>query len=93
LLRALPHSGDLVLLSFARDSSNGDALLAVEPQAGVIPPSHIDHRGREIDAESLNPALTQMGGDLSRPTPHIRDWPSTGGMHQVGEQCEGRSFV
>jgi secretion/DNA translocation related CpaE-like protein len=51
LLRALPHRGDLVLLSFARDS-NGDALLAV-PGEAMAATLDAARRGRDVIVADL----------------------------------------
>jgi secretion/DNA translocation related CpaE-like protein len=52
LLRALPHRGDLVLLSFARDSSNGDALLPVPGEAMAVT-LDAARRGRDVIVADL----------------------------------------
>jgi secretion/DNA translocation related CpaE-like protein len=52
LLRALPHRGDLVLLSFARDSPPGDPLLAI-PGEAMAATLDAARRGRDVIVADL----------------------------------------
>jgi secretion/DNA translocation related CpaE-like protein len=52
LLQALPHRGDLVLLSFARDSPAGDPLLAV-PGEAMAATLDAARRGRDVIVADL----------------------------------------
>jgi secretion/DNA translocation related CpaE-like protein len=52
LLQALPHRGDLVLLSFARDSLAGDPLLAV-PGEAMAATLDAARRGRDVIVADL----------------------------------------
>ena len=47
---------------------------------------HVDHRGREIDADDIESQIAQMGGDVPRPAARVPDLSAAVGANEIGEQ-------
>jgi len=60
----------------------------LEAHAGMVAPGHLDHPGREIDAEGRQAEAAQVGRDVPGPAPDIDDGPAPGTAHAVGEDAE-----
>lgn len=58
----------------------------LEPQTGVLPPGHVVHHGRQVDAERVQADAPQVGGDPTRTAADIGDRTVPLGAYQLGEE-------
>jgi hypothetical protein len=63
----------------------------VETQAGVGLPGQLDHRGRGIDTEGLQPQLDEMSGDMPGSTAEVRDPTAPTRPRDLGEGAQDRA--
>lgn len=58
----------------------------LEAQAGMIASGHLDHPGREVDAEHVEADAIQVAGEPAGPAADVGDRPVPLGTDQLGEE-------
>jgi hypothetical protein len=62
----------------------------LEAQVGMLGTGQIDHDRRQVEAEHIEPEVTQVGGDPPRTAAKLGDRSAPCGQHAVGERGEHR---